>query len=73
MKIRVEINCMELPKWVDDDRSYKAWICSQLKEAGIPIIKGPLLPEVDFSKGNIETWDDYATGKKIYVWRGNDL
>lgn len=68
--MRVEIDCMNMPSRVYDHPSYyPQWVCSQLRESGIPIIGGPLLPKVDFSKGTLETWDDYATGKKIYIWR----
>lgn len=68
--IRVEINCteiIEIPYL--DELSYNMWLCGKLKEAGIPIIGGLLLPKVDFSKGTLDTWDDHEKGKKIFIWK----
>ena len=69
--IRVEIDCMNIPQWAAtiEGNAFQAYVCSQLKDAGVPIVGGPILPRVDFTKGSLDTWDDYETGKKIYVWK----
>lgn len=69
--IRVEISADDILKeaFVQDSISINMYICERLKEAGIPIIGGPILPKVDLSKGELITWDDYKTGKKIYLWK----
>lgn len=68
--IRVEIDCTEIVELPHiDEHSYNMHLCKKLEDAGIPIIGGPLLPKVDFSKGTLETWDDYEKGKKIFIWK----
>lgn len=72
--IRVEINCDDVPCWAatNEQNLFPIYIFSRLEKAGIPIIGGPLLPQVDFTKGNLQTWDDYETGNKIFVWGWNE-
>lgn len=67
--VRVEIQyneIVDLPRI--DEYSYNLHLCKRLQESGIPIIGGPLLPKVDFSKGTLETWDDYDKGMKVFIW-----
>lgn len=68
--IKVEIKYEDISELkYAEQHFYNVWICEKLKDAGVPIIGGPLLPKVDFSKGIVETYDDIKTRSKVYIWK----
>jgi len=67
--IRVDINYGDIPGWAYScTDAFTSYICCKLKEAGVPILGGPILPRVDFSKGTLTTWEDIEKNIKVFVW-----
>lgn len=66
--IRIEIDSFDL-LGCHNDVEVNMTVCAKLKEAGVPILDGPLLPQVDFSQGVITTFEEPETLKRVYIWK----
>ena len=68
--IRVEIDFLDVPRWATGGGSaFEMFVIGRLAAAGVPCIGGPLLKEVDLSKGVLTSWHDPNEEKMIYTFQ----
>lgn len=67
--IRAEVPLCDLPSWATDDSwSVTNYIMGVLKDKGFPVL-GTVNMQFDFSQGILQTWVDFKTDNRVFVWR----